>query len=451
MLKFVDSKQSIQKSQFQKMKTLYLDIFSGIAGDMFLGAMLDLGLPEKTLTAELNKLGLDEYRLKISRKQRSQIEGVQFEVILTNSNSHNSHKTHEHHEHDHSHVHDHEHSHSRNFSQIKNIIRVSQLSDFVKKNSIECFARIARAEGKIHGKPIDEVHFHEVGAIDSIVDIVGACIAIEWLGKPRVLASRIVEGTGWVACAHGRFPVPTMATLAILAERRIALNQCEEPHEMITPTGAALLAQFVDCFGLMKNFRPKQIGFGIGSRDFKSRPNVLRAILGENAFSEIEECESDEVGIVECNLDDVSAEILGHVMQKAFEAGALDAFHIPIQMKKQRPGILFTILCRSDEIADFVKLILIETSSFGVRISFANRYKLRRERREIQTPFGNVAAQIGYFGGRAIRISPEYDACAKLAQSQNIPLQHILQSIPSPPLENAKRTNRHNDQTDFDE
>ena len=241
------------------MKTLYLDIFSGISGDMFIGALIDLGVDAHKLERELKKLKLDGYHLHVSRQQKSGIEGVKFDVhlahdmttimdtstassrtpsrtrsrITTSTNTdHEQHRTTRHHD-------------SRNFSEIKKLIGRSKLSAWVKQKSVAVFQRIAEAEGKIHGLPPEKVHFHEVGAVDSIVDIVGACIALEMLGKPRVLAAPVVEGTGWVNCAHGRFPVPAPATLAILGARGIGVTQCDEPHELVTPTGAALLAEFV--------------------------------------------------------------------------------------------------------------------------------------------------------------------------------------------------------------
>src|SRR5580692_5939722 len=220
------------------MKTLYLDLISGIAGDMFIAALLDLGVDAHQFERELKKLKLDGYHLHISRGQKSAIAGVKFDVHLAHGHEHAH--AHEHqHEHQHEHVHEHEHSHedSRDFSEIKQLISRSKLSAWVKQKSLAVFQRIAVAEGKIHGLPPDEVHFHEVGAADSIVDIVGACIGLELLGKPRVLAAPVVEGTGWIQCAHGRFPLPAPATLALLGARGIGLTQCAEPNELVTPTG----------------------------------------------------------------------------------------------------------------------------------------------------------------------------------------------------------------------
>jgi uncharacterized protein (TIGR00299 family) protein len=274
-----------------EMDTLYLDIFSGISGDMFLGAMIDLGIELPALETELARLGLDGYQLECGRQSRSGIEGVKLDVQLDSSPAEVSDQhdhSHDHHDHHHDHhdaglSHDHDHAESRDFSQIKEMIGSSSLSEWVKEKSIAVFHRIAVAEGKIHGHPPDEVHFHEVGAVDSIVDIVGACIALEMLGKPRVLAAPVVEGTGWVNCAHGRFPVPTAATLEILGARGVEVTQCDEPHELVTPTGAAILAEFAESFALMQGLVAHKIGYGLGTRDHASRPNVLRAVLGEVA------------------------------------------------------------------------------------------------------------------------------------------------------------------------
>src|SRR5207253_24300 len=240
--------------------------------------------------------------------------------------------------HDHDHPHDpaqshaHHHEQGRSFAQIRELIHESGLSAWVKQKAIALFHRIAVAEGKIHGLPAEQVHFHEVGAVDSIVDIVGACVALEMLGKPRVLAAPVVEGMGFIDCAHGRFPLPAPATLAILGSRGIAITQCDEPHELVTPTGAALLAECAEAFGPMQGLVASKIGYGLGTRDNKTRPNVLRAVLGEIPGSALRvqrsaganDWETDTVAVVETNLDDINAEILGHFVEKAFAEGALD-------------------------------------------------------------------------------------------------------------------------------
>ena len=422
------------------MKTLYLDIFSGISGDMFIGALLDLGVDAGKLERELKKLPLDGYHLHVARQLKSGIEGVKLDVHLTDAHAHDHHHGlgHKHHDHHHDHDHEHEHGHhhhdeNRTFAEIKKLITRSKLSAWVKGKSVAVFQRIAEAEGKIHGRPPAQVHFHEVGAVDSIVDIVGACIALELLGKPRVLAAPVVEGTGWVNCAHGRFPVPAPATLAILGARSIGVTQCEEPHELVTPTGAALLAELAEHFGPMQNLAAEKIGFGLGTRDHRTRPNVLRAVLGRESKSQspkskAPDWEMDKITVLETNLDDVSGEILGYFIETALAAGALDAFYTPIQMKKNRPGALLTVLCGEADADRFSEMILRETSAFGVRRTVAERRKLQREFQRVKTPFGEVVVKIGRLNGKAVQAAPEFESCKKLAIRTGIPLKRIYQA-----------------------
>jgi len=458
-----------QPRAITEMKTLYLDIFSGISGDMFIGALLDLGVDAHDLEHELEKLKLDGYHLHISRAQKAAIEGVKFDVHLAHEHSHehthagdvththahspedqqhahehhhddehaHDHEHHHHHEddqdaHQHEHSHHHheqEHGHGRNFSEIKTLISSSRLSDWVKEKSIAVFHRIAVAEGKIHGLPPEQVHFHEVGAVDSIVDIVGACIGLELLGKPHVLASLVVEGTGWINCAHGRFPIPAPATLSILGERGIAVSQCDEPNELVTPTGAALLAELVEEFGPMRDLLAEKIGFGLGTRDNQTRPNVLRAILGRSATSKSKhDWETDTIIVLETNLDDINPEILGHFVEQALAAAALDVFHTPIQMKKNRPGVLLTVLCAEADADKFTEMILRETSSFGVRRHTADRRKLAREFASVKTPYGEVTVKLGKLDGKVVQAAPEFESCKKLARTAKVPLKTIYEA-----------------------
>lgn len=409
------------------MKTLYLDIFSGISGDMFLGAMIDLGVDATALEAELAKLNLDGYQLHVGRKTKSNIEGVKFDVHLlpVKGGEHS-------HEHGHSHSHSHDdnggHSHERNFAVIQSLINASALSAWVKEKSIAVFRRVAVAEGKVHGMPPDEVHFHEVGAVDSIVDIVGGCIALELLDKPRVLAAPVTEGTGWVDCAHGRFPVPTAATLEILGARGVIVNQCDEPHELVTPTGAALLAEFAESFELMRGVTPERIGYGLGTRDMNTRPNVLRAVLGQaEAATEAKplDWERDTVTVIETNLDDINAEHLGHFVETALEAGALDVFHTSVQMKKNRPGVLLTVLCAEADADRFSEMILRETTALGVRRHAADRRKLRREVVTVETPLGQVRVKLGRLNGKLVQAAPEYESCRAVAAKAGVPLKAV--------------------------
>jgi hypothetical protein len=444
------------------MKTLYLDIFSGISGDMFVGALLDLGIDAHQFEHELEKLNVDGYHLHVSRGEKSGIAGIKFDVHLADhdhGHEHHHHDDHDHHHHhddheqdhghshahshkhepaqSHEHEHEHEHHHhdeNRTFTEIKKLISQSLLSDWVKKKSIAVFQRIADAEGKIHGQPPEQVHFHEVGAVDSIVDIVGASIALEMLGKPRVLAAPVVEGFGWINCAHGRFPIPAPATLAILGARHVAVSQCDEPHELVTPTGAALLAEFVESFGPMHELVAEKVGFGLGTRTNKTRPNVLRAVLGPSTLdlrpstAESHDWESDTITVLETNLDDISAEILGNFVECALAAGALDVFHTPIQMKKNRPGVLLTVLCAQADADTFSEMMLRETSAFGVRRHSTERRKLRREFTTVKTRFGEVTVKIGKLDGKVVQAAPEFESCRKVAEAAKVPVKEVYEA-----------------------
>jgi uncharacterized protein (TIGR00299 family) protein len=400
------------------MKTLYLDLVSGISGDMFLGALIDLGVGTHLLEDELRKLPLTGYHLHATRGTKSGIAGVKLDVHLDSDHHHHPHSSGAHgHEHEHGHERphapDHTHAEARNFSQIRLLIAQSKLSEWVKQKSVAVFQRIANAEGKIHGVPPEQVHFHEVGAVDSIVDIVGACIGLELLGKPRVLAGSVVEGVGWVDCAHGRFPIPAPATLAILGARGVAVSQCEEPHELVTPTGAALLAEFVE-----------------------TRPNVLRAVLWESQAQGQQpgsgagehDWETDTIAVLEANLDDINAEILGRFVEQALAAGALDVFHTAIQMKKSRPGVLLTVLCADADADKFSELLMRETSTFGVRRCTAERRKLKREFVMVPTPHGPVTVKVGRLDGKVLQAAPEFESCRKLAEQAKVPVKAVYEA-----------------------
>jgi pyridinium-3,5-bisthiocarboxylic acid mononucleotide nickel chelatase len=439
------------------MQTLYLDLFSGISGDMFIAALLDLGVDPVRFQQELKNLNLSGYHLHIGRGHKSGISGTKFDVHLEGAHHNHTHpheplphhhhyhgheqsQPHHHpheykhgHEHEHPQAHEHaasqEHAHGRNFAEIRALIYTSGLSDWVKAKAVAVFQRLAEAEGKIHGVSPDEVAFHEVGAVDSIIDIVGACIALELLGRPRILAGNVVEGAGWIDCAHGRFPVPAPATLGILGARGIPVSQCEEPHELVTPTGAALLAEFAESFGPMREITPGKIGYGLGTRDHRTRPNVLRVLLGDTGPSlATHDWETDTIAVLETNLDDINPEILGHFVEKALAAGALDVFHTPVQMKKNRPAALLTVLCPEPEADKFTELLLRETSAFGVRRHTAERRKLIRKFASVQTPFGEITVKLGILDGNTIQVAPEYESCKKAAETANVPIKDVYRA-----------------------
>ena len=396
------------------MKILYLDIFSGIAGDMFLGALLDLGLSEKTLRRELAKIHLHNYLLTIGRATQRGITGVKFgvhaQVGREVEHKHGALALHHHHAHEH-----------RSFASIKRLIQESSLDKFVKVRSLSIFRRIAGAEGKIHGMHANKVHFHEVGAVDSIIDIVGAAIGMRELGIDRVFAREVEEGSGFIEIAHGQFPVPAPATLEIL--RGVKVRQCDEPNEMVTPTGAAILAEFVESYGPMPAMEIQKIGYGLGTREFKTRPNVLRAVLGHSDTPALRH--SSVVSVIETNIDDMNPQLFGDVMEKLFAAGALDVFYTPIQMKKDRPGILLTTLAEPKLTDALTELILKLTTTFGVRVTEAHRQVLDRETKKVKTRFGSIDVKTGRWNGRVVSTSPEYESCKKAADRAKVPLKVV--------------------------
>jgi len=449
------------------MRVLYLDCFSGISGDMTVGALCDLGIKPSAFEWELSKLEIGDFHAHWERETRQSIEGVRFSIHegATHTHAqdeshedehkhehgheehdhhahsheqehedhghhHHEHEEHEHHAHDeHHHEHEHhdheDHHHGRGVAEIRHLIEESGLSDFVKKHAVSIFERIARAEGKIHGMQPDKVTFHEVGALDSIADIVLACVGIELLKIDRVVASPLAEGRGWIDAAHGRFPVPAPATLEILAG--IPLGSIDEPHEFITPTGAAIVAEFAESFGPMPALK---VGYGVGTRVLDNRPNVLRAILGEPVAAAPFDgaYERDTITRMETNIDDLSPEIIGAVTEQLLKAGALDVFLTPVQMKKNRPGLQLTALCEEASVGKIAELIFRQTSSFGVRMDKVDRLKLARTFETVQTSYGPVTIKIGSLSGHPVQVSPEFESCKALAEKTDTPLRTIYEA-----------------------
>ena len=386
------------------MRTLYLDCFSGISGDMFVAALRDLGVEENTFQTAIMNLGLPEdVHLHFSRGIRQGIAGWKFDV------------------HAHGHSSDARHVHGRSFREIRGLIDKSRLSEFVKGRSISVFERIAKAEGKIHAVPAEDVTFHEVGAVDSIADIVLACTGLEALAIDSVLASALVDGSGTTTCSHGTLPVPAPATLEILLG--IPIRQIDEPDELITPTGAALLAEFCSSFGSMPEMRVEKIGYGLGTRDGGLRPNALRMLVGD--CKEAATGETDEITQIETNLDDLSPELAAGAMDRLFAAGALDVFFTPAQMKKNRPGFVLTVLSPTDKSAELARILLTETTAFGVRMHRAQRLKLRREFHERETPYGTVRIKLGFLGDELVQSVPEYSSCLEVAQGAGVGVKDV--------------------------
>lgn len=454
------------------MRTLYLDCFSGISGDMTVGALRDLGVPEEVFHQAIASLGLeDEFHIHFRRGHKQNIAGWKFDVHAAHEHGHSHEKhghahshddggehhhehthgdghshshPHEHgghaHSHEHSHPHEHEHHHEgcdhvhgRSYREIRALLEASTLAETPKARALAVFHRIALAEGKIHGIDPEEITFHEVGAIDSIADIVAACAGIDALGIECVLASRLVEGSGWITCAHGRFPLPAPATLEILAG--IPLKQVDEATEYITPTGAALLAEYCSSYGPMPEMRIEKVGYGLGTRDTYPRPNVLRATLGETTSNS--SAETDEIVKIETNIDDLTPELAGATMERLFAAGALDVFYTAAQMKKNRPGFLLTVLVQPEKVDEIATIILRETSAFGIRLDRMQRMKLRREFRDVETPYGIVRIKVGFLGDEIVQAAPEYESCREVAQRAGVSVRDVhlaawIGSVPSP-------------------
>ncbi|WP_422448130.1 nickel pincer cofactor biosynthesis protein LarC [Thermoanaerobacterium sp. DL9XJH110] len=388
------------------MKVLYLDCFSGISGDMFLGAMLDLGLNEKTFLEELKKLPLTDYEVEIKKSSKGGITGTAVHV-----------KTHEHHPH-------------RGLKDIYDIIDNSSLNPEIKQKSKEAFLKLARAEGKIHGRPPEEIHFHEVGAVDSIVDIVGACILTDMLSPDRIYASPVNVGSGTVECAHGVLPVPAPAAMELL--KGIPVYSRGEEGELTTPTGALLLSIFVDEFGAMPSGVPESAGYGLGKADRRT-PNVLRAVVlkeqKKNEDPKEGEFDGDSVAVLEANIDDMNPQFYEGVMESLFEKGALDVFLTPVIMKKSRPAIKLTCICRPERKRELSAVILEETTTIGVRECEMNRMKLFREIKSVPTPLGEIRAKVSKKGGRVVRVTPEYDDLKALARRHDLSLNRVSEMV----------------------
>jgi pyridinium-3,5-bisthiocarboxylic acid mononucleotide nickel chelatase len=435
------------------MRILYVDCFSGISGDMVVGALADLGVTPSTLEWELSKMDLGDFHLHFERQTRRGIAGIKFDVhsgsthVESGPHSHQGEAHHKEH-HDHSrrleeHPHEHStHSHhyghgkqdeydkhsahdegpyAKGLSNIRDLIQKSELSNFVKEHAVSIFERIGKAEAKIHGSPIEEVYFHEIGARDSIVDIVLACVGIEALRIERVYFSSLNEGQGAFHCSHGEYPLPSPATLEIL--QGIPISQIPLPYELITPTGAAIVAEFQHSVGLLPEMKPEKVGYGVGQRDLPNRPNVLRAVLGQLDRDQTQE----QITELQANIDDLSPEILGAAQERLFEAGALDVFFVPIQMKKNRPGTVISVLCRPQEREAMQEILFTETSTFGIRYQEIDRVSLQREIVQVETSAGSIQIKVGRRHGRIVQASPEFESCDRAARKSQQPLKRIYE------------------------
>ena len=401
------------------MKIVYFDCFSGISGDMILGAFVDAGLDINFLQEQLAQLHLHGYEISAEKVKRAGICGTKVHVIISHMDKH-SHSTHRHHD---SHL---------NFSGIKTIIENSNLHQDIIRDSIKIFQRLAEVEAKVHNTSTEKVHFHEVGAIDSIVDIVGAVIAIKQLGIEKIYFSPIPTGYGFTTCEHGTFPVPAPATAELLKMQ--LLKSVDIEKELTTPTGAAIITTLGEGLRTTPEMRILQIGYGAGNNDNPTVPNLLRVLIGET----IPNIAPDEMWIVETNIDNMSGEILGYVMEKLFEAGAVDAYFTPIQMKKGRPGIIISAIVAESNLSSVELVLLNQTTTFGIRKYKVVRTILTREFKEVDSQFGKIKVKIGKYNGDIKSFSPEYEDCKRIAEERGIPLKQVY-SIISKDLENIMK------------
>lgn len=437
------------------MKVIYFDCFAGISGDMILGSLIDLGLDPDALAAELRKLPLDDYRLEVTRTKKAGIQAVQFKVIL--AGSHGEHvadsefqevdlsasiSVPNRFEHDSPDLGAHK---QRSLKEILSLIDSSGLSLQVKSTAMRIFTRLAEAEARVHGGSKDQVHFHEIGGVDAIIDITGAAIGLELLGIEEVYASALHLGSGFVRMQHGLYPVPAPATANLITG--VPAYTSEIKGELVTPTGAAIVTTIASDFGSMPPMKTQAVGYGAGSRE-REFPNVLRAFLGEGVtlsasqkannrpvrspFPEQHEAEPGPAGyhesaalVVEANIDDMNPQLFENLGEKLLQAGALDVVLIPVQMKKGRPGMILQVLVYPPSLDELLEIIFSESTSIGVRTYEVTKRMLQRESQTVDTAYGVVRIKVARLGDRIINVSPEYEDCLELAQKQDQPVKEI--------------------------
>ena len=457
--------------RFLLMRIAYLECFSGMSGDMFLGALIDAGVPPRLLEEAVAALDVGA-RLEISRVVRSGISATKVDVWVDgekdlpreeywakqdvakqnvarapspaksehehgHSHDHEHEHTHNHqdeHAHEHSHGHEHsraganaphEHSHSRGLTEIREIIHKARISDTAKTTAIAIFEALGAAEGKIHATSIEKVHFHEVGAVDAMVDIVCAAVGAEALGVDEIICSSLNVGGGSVKCAHGTFPVPAPATVELLKEAPIYSSGLQA--ELVTPTGAAIVKTLATRFASFPEMKIDKSGYGAGTRDFPGHPNVVRLTVGEAASSLASKTASETIAVLEANLDDLNPQVFGYVLDRLLEEGALDAFCMPVQMKKNRPGTLLTVLCKPEDANKLTQLIFTETSTLGVRRRDEVRQTLSRRWENVRTEWGEVRIKIASMNGTVTNYAPEYEDCRRIAAEHHVPLKAVMQ------------------------
>ena len=445
------------------MRIGYLDCFSGISGDMFLGALVAAGVPLEQLQETVAALGIGA-SLEMSSVLRSGISAVKVDVLVGGEKDrprevhheikkakthpgaedrarvgHPPEHVHEHeHRHEHAHPdseqksqapHAHAHEHGRSLQQIRRLITDASIGSKAKSTATAIFEALGSVEAGIHHEEMEKIHFHEVGSTDALVDIVCAAVGAEALGVEQWLCSPLNVGSGSVECAHGRFPVPAPATLELLRRCQAPIYSSGIEKELVTPTGAAIVSVLVNGFAPLPPMRAERIGYGAGYRDLPRHPNVVRLTVGEAASAMVHSAagaEAETVTVLETNLDDVSPQVVGYVFERALAAGALDVFTTPVQMKKSRPGMLLTVLCRPEDAERLAALLFAETTTLGVRRRQETRQCLARRHASVQTPWGEVRIKLGSLGSELLNCAPEYEDCRRIAAERHIPLKTVM-------------------------
>jgi pyridinium-3,5-bisthiocarboxylic acid mononucleotide nickel chelatase len=452
------------------MRIAYLECFSGMSGDMFLGALIDAGVPPRVLEETVAALGLGA-RLEISRVVRSGISATKVDVWVdgekdlpreefwaqqeqkaaqTPAHTHHDHGHHHEHKHSsepdvsrtgalapHEHSHPHEHAHSRGLTEIREIIGKAAIKETAKRTAIAIFEALGTAEAKIHATSIEDVHFHEVGAVDAMVDIVCAAVGAEELGVDQIICSPLNVGGGMVKCAHGTFPVPAPATVELLKHAPVYSSGVQA--ELVTPTGAAILKVLATRFAAFPEMTVGKSGYGAGTREFPGHPNVVRLTIGEAASTLAAKTASETVTVLEANLDDLNPQVFGYVMDRLFEEGALDAFGIPVQMKKNRPGMLLTALCKPQDASHLTQLIFTETTTLGIRRRDEVRQILARRWENVCTQWGDVRIKIASMNGTVTNYAPEYEDCRRIAAEHRVPLKTVMQEAAREYIEKGQK------------
>ncbi len=381
------------------MRTLYLDCFSGISGDMFLGLLIDLGLDPAALEQELSKLQLPGWRLKVDREQRHAIEGCRVQVICA------------------------EQHHHRRWSDIDRLLAESSLEAKIKARARRIFLRLGEAEAKVHGISLEQVHFHEVGAIDAIIDLCGAAIGLELLEIEQLICAPLPLSRGLSRSAHGALPLPAPAVLEIL--QGAPMTDSGTDKELVTPSGAAIAGESVK-FGPLPPMQLERTGYGVGGWQLEDRPNLLRGMLGICADKGLQR---DRVVVLKTHIDDGNPEWLGALLEDLMQAGALDAAYSPLQMKKNRPAVCLTVVAEEHQAEELSRLILFGSSASGVRCTSAERFKLERRELEVETELGPASAKLFFDNGQLLRVAPEFESCRRLAQSTGLPLPEIYRLV----------------------